>query len=81
MAEYYVDPTLSTGDNDGTTKPNAWWTLQRAVDGTDGTKPVSGDTVPGTWEVPGTFCVRSILKNTPCNPPGGGQRWGCRLLC
>ena len=45
MAEYYLDPTLSTGDNDGTTKPNAWRTLQRAVDGTDGTKPVGGDTV------------------------------------
>lgn len=45
MAEYYLDPTLSTGDNDGTTKPNAWRTLQRAVDGTGGTKPVGGDTV------------------------------------
>ncbi len=41
---YYCDPGAS-GDNDGTTWEHAWETLQRAVDGTDGTQPVAGDIV------------------------------------
>ena len=41
---YYVDPAAS-GANDGTSWTDAWETLQRAVDGTDGTQPVAGDTV------------------------------------
>ncbi len=44
MVEYYVDPT-ATGDDDGTTQANAWTTLQRAIDGTDGTQPAARDTV------------------------------------
>ena len=41
---YYVDPT-ATGDDDGTTAEHAWSTLQRAIDGTDGTQPTAGDTI------------------------------------
>ena len=44
MTTYYCDPD-ATGDDDGTTQANAWTTLQRAIDGTDGTKPTAGDTV------------------------------------
>ena len=35
MPTYYVDPAAS-GANDGTSWTDAWETLQRAVDGTDG---------------------------------------------
>ena len=44
MAEYYVDPT-ATGDDTGASKTNAWTTMQRCEDGTDGTQPAAGDTV------------------------------------
>lgn len=44
MTEYYCDPTAS-GINDGTTKINAWTTLQQAIDGVNGTQPGPGDTV------------------------------------
>lgn len=44
MAEYYVDPT-ATGNDDGTTQTDAWTSLQRAIDGTNGTQPVAGDSV------------------------------------
>ena len=44
MPTYYCNPD-ATGDDDGTTQANAWTTLQRAIDGTDGTKPTAGDTV------------------------------------
>ena len=44
MTTYYVDPT-ATGDDDGSSQANAWSTLQRAIDGTDGTQPAAGDTV------------------------------------
>ena len=44
MPTYYVDPAAS-GANDGTSWTDAWETLQRAVDGTDGTQPDAGDTV------------------------------------
>ena len=44
MTDYYVDPT-ATGADTGATWANAWTTLQRAIDGTDGTKPGAGDTV------------------------------------
>lgn len=45
MTTYYCDCDLTTGNNDGTTQANAWQTLQRAIDGTDGTQPTAGDTV------------------------------------
>ena len=44
MATYYVDPNAS-GADDGSSQTDAWTTLQRAVDGTDGTQPTAGDTV------------------------------------
>ncbi len=44
MTTYYVDPN-ATGDDDGSSQANAWTTLQRAIDGTDGTQPAAGDTV------------------------------------
>jgi hypothetical protein len=44
MAEYYVDADAS-GSDDGSTPANAWSTLQRAIDGTDGTQPSAGDVV------------------------------------
>ena len=44
MPTYYVDPGAG-GSDDGTDWTNAWTTLQRAVDGTNGTQPVAGDTV------------------------------------
>jgi len=44
MATYYVDPAAA-GTNAGTSWTNAWTTLQRAIDGTGGTKPVAGDVV------------------------------------
>lgn len=46
MADRYVDPTLSTGANDGSNKTgDAWWTLQDAIDGTNSTVPQPGETV------------------------------------
>lgn len=44
MTTYYADPT-ATGNDDGTTQTDAWTTLQRAIDGTDGIQPTAGDTV------------------------------------
>lgn len=41
---YYVDSAAS-GADDGTSWTDAWTTLQRAIDGTDGTQPVAGDIV------------------------------------
>jgi hypothetical protein len=41
---YYVDPAAS-GANSGASWGDAWQTLQRAVDGTGGTQPATGDTV------------------------------------
>jgi hypothetical protein len=43
MATYYLDPAAG-GSDDGTDWTNAWTTLQRAIDGTDGTQPAAGDT-------------------------------------
>jgi len=45
MAEKYIDATLSTGDNDGSTKPNAWQSLQEAIDDATGGAITSADTV------------------------------------
>ena len=42
---YYVDPTKTGGADTGVDAANAWTTLQRAINGTDGTQPVAGDTV------------------------------------
>lgn len=47
MTEYYLNPA-ATGNDDGSTKTDAWTTLQRAVDGTDGDKPGAGDVVLAT---------------------------------
>lgn len=47
MAEYYINPA-ATGNDDGSTKTDAWTTLQRAIDGTVGTKPGAGDVVLAT---------------------------------
>jgi hypothetical protein len=44
MPTYYVDPD-ATGTDAGTSWTDAWTTLQRAIDGTGGTKPVAGDTI------------------------------------
>jgi hypothetical protein len=44
MPTYYVDPAAA-GTDAGTSWTNAWTTLQRAIDGTGGTKPVAGDIV------------------------------------
>ena len=44
MATYYCDPDAS-GADDGSSKTDAWSTFQRAIDGTDGTKPGAGDIV------------------------------------
>ena len=44
MTDYYVDPDAG-GNDDGTTWTHAWTTLQRAIDGTNGTQPTAGDTV------------------------------------
>lgn len=44
MATYYVDPAAA-GNDDGTSWTDAWTTLQRAIDGTNGTQPVAGDIV------------------------------------
>lgn len=44
MTTYYCDPAAA-GTNDGTSWTNAWQTLQRAIDGTGGTKPNAGDVV------------------------------------
>lgn len=44
MSEYYVDPNAG-GSDTGADWTNAWTTLQRAIDGTDGTQPAAGDTV------------------------------------
>jgi len=45
MATYYCYPGLGSGDDDGSSEANAWSTLQRAIDGTDGTQPGAGDVV------------------------------------
>jgi hypothetical protein len=46
MTTYYVDATLSTGDNDGSTTANAWRSLQEAIDSTNNAgKPAAGDIV------------------------------------
>jgi len=44
MPTYYVDPAAG-GNDDGTDWTNAWTTLQRAIDGTNGTQPAAGDIV------------------------------------
>ena len=44
MTTYYVDPDATGADN-GTTKTDAWTSLQRAIDGTNGTQPGAGDIV------------------------------------
>jgi hypothetical protein len=44
MTTYYLDPDAS-GADDGTSQSDAWSTLQRAIDGTDGTQPAAGDIV------------------------------------
>lgn len=44
MTDYYVDPDAS-GSDTGADWTNAWSTLQRAIDGTNGTQPAVGDTV------------------------------------
>ena len=44
MATYYVDPAAG-GNDDGTSWTDAWTTLQRAIDGTNGTQPVAGDLI------------------------------------
>jgi hypothetical protein len=44
-ATYYCHLGLATGDDNGTTSANAWRTLQKAVDGTNGTQPTAGDMV------------------------------------
>ena len=44
MTTYYVDPDAS-GADDGSSQADAWSTIQRAIDGTDGTQPAAGDTV------------------------------------
>ena len=41
---YYVDPD-ATGDDNGQTKAGAWTSLQRAINGADGTAPTGGDIV------------------------------------
>lgn len=50
MTTYYVDPNASGSDNGDPDNAsgdysNAWTTLQRAIDGTNGTQPGAGDTV------------------------------------
>jgi hypothetical protein len=44
MATYYLDPAAGGGDT-GVDWANAWSTIQRAKDGTNGTPPAAGDTV------------------------------------
>lgn len=41
---HWVDP-LAVGDDDGSSEANAWTTTQRAIDGTDGVQPATGDNV------------------------------------
>jgi hypothetical protein len=59
MTVYYADFDLTTGDNNGTTWANAWRTLQRAHDGTDGTQPIAGDVVlcKGTDTITATVAI------------------------
>jgi len=47
MTTYYLDPTATPagGSDTGADWTNAWSTLQRAIDGTNGTQPTAGDTV------------------------------------
>lgn len=46
MTDYYVDPDLGTGTEDGSSTANAWHSLQDAVDGLNNVgKPAAGDTV------------------------------------
>ena len=44
MSTYYVDPD-ATGSDTGAEQTNAWTSLQRAIDGTNGTQPTAGDIV------------------------------------
>lgn len=84
---YYVDPAAG-GADDGTSWGDAWTTLQRAIDGTDGTQPVAGDivycrgteTLGAAADVDGNSgsAIAGVIKFVGCN--AGGSVDGTRYV-
>ena len=70
MSDYYVDPDLATGNEDGSSTANAWFSLQDAVDGKNNAgKPAAGDSVllkhgTGNDETPSAIIDFDVAEGT-----------------
>lgn len=70
MTNYYVDPDLTTGTEDGSSAANGWRSLQDAIDGKNNVgKPAAGDTVllkhgTGNDETPAAIIDFDVAEGT-----------------